>query len=324
MVMRAGPVQTVRRWWLARQAPSATLTLHHRNLYILPTRMGWMLGATLLLLLVASINDQLNLGYMLTFWLLGMAVVGMHLTHGNARGLQWTAPAHTLHGHAGDALPVPLQVHNPSRRSAWAIGLGWHGGALQWHDVAPGTQALPLAWTAARRGRHTLPPLKLETRYPLGAFRAWAWWRLPTEALVYPAVEADAPPWPSARTTGSDTEGDAPAARDEAGLRDQLRPFRQGDTPRDIAWKKSASALSLGPAHWISRERDAAPRGRLLLEPAMTGLADPEAALSRLCAWVLRADALGIDYGLRLGAHTIAPSNGEAHRHACLEALALC
>jgi uncharacterized protein (DUF58 family) len=324
MAMRAGPVQTVRRWWLARHAPSATLTLHHRNLYILPTRMGWMLGATLLLLLVASINDQLNLGYMLTFWLLGMAVVGMHLTHGNARGLQWTAPAHILHGHAGDALPVPLQVHNPRRRGAWAIGLTWHGGALLWHDLAPGTQALSLPWTAARRGRHALPTLKLETRYPLGAFRAWTWWRMPTEALVYPAVEADAPPWPSSRTKGTDTEGDAPTAQDEAGLRDQLRPFRQGDTPRDIAWKKSASALSLGPAHWISRERDAAPRGRLLLEPAMTGLADSEAALSRLCAWVLRADALGIDYGLRLGAHTLAPSHGEAHRQACLEALALC
>lgn len=324
MAIRVGPVQGVRRWWLTRHTPSATLTLHHRNLYILPTRMGWMLGATLLLLLVASVNDQLNLGYMLTFWLLGMAVVGMHLTHGNARGLRWAAPTHALRGHVGEALSAPVTVHNPRRHSAWAVGLGWHNTPLAWHDVAAGTHTLQLKWTPPRRGRHALPPLKLETRYPLGAFRAWTWWRWPTEALIYPAVEADAPPWPTTRTTGSDTEGDAPAVCDDTGPRDQLRPFRQGDTPRDIAWKKSASALSLGPAHWISRERDAAPRGRLWLEPAMAGLADTEATLSRLCAWVLRADALGIDYGLRLGAHTIAPSNGEAHRQACLEALALC
>lgn len=324
MAQRAAPVDALRRWWLERHAPSATLTLHHRNLYILPTRMGWMLAATLLLLLVASINDQLNLGYMLTFWLLGMAVVGMHLTHGNARGLRWTAPTHTLRGHAGEALPVPLQVHNPHRRGAWAIGLAWREGAWHWHDIAPGTQALALTWTAPRRGRHPLPPLQLGTRYPLGAFRAWAWWRLPTEALVYPAVEMDAPPWPAGQAVGTDAEGVTSQALPGGGARDQLRPFRHGDTPRDIAWKKSASALALGPAHWISREPDAAPRGRLLLEPALTGLSDTEAALSRLCAWVLRADALGIDYGLRVGGRNIPPSSGDAHRQNCLEALALC
>jgi hypothetical protein len=46
-----------------------------------------MLGATLLVLLVASINYQLNLGYLLTFLLAGSAVVGMHVCHGTLRGL---------------------------------------------------------------------------------------------------------------------------------------------------------------------------------------------------------------------------------------------
>lgn len=324
MVRHAGPVDALRRWWLTRHAPHAALTVHHRNLYILPTRMGWMLGVTLLLMLVASINDQLNLGYMLTFWLLGMAVVGMLLTHANARGLRWIAPTLTLRGHADAPLSVPLRVHNPRQRSAWAIGLSWQNGDRHWHDLAPGTQSLALTWTPARRGRHSLPPLLLETRYPLGAFRAWAWWRLPTEAMVYPAVEMDAPPWPAAHEAGTDAEsviGQAPLL---GGVRDQLRPFRHGDAPRDIAWKKSAHALSLGSAHWISRDSDAQPHGRLLLAPTMTGLADTEAALCRLCAWVLRADALDIDYGLRIGEHNISPARGDAHRQRCLEALALC
>ena len=46
-----------------------------------------MLGATLLVLLVASINYQLNLGYLLTFLLAGSVVVGMHVCHGTLRGL---------------------------------------------------------------------------------------------------------------------------------------------------------------------------------------------------------------------------------------------
>jgi hypothetical protein len=40
-----------------------------------------------MVLLVASINYQLNLGYLLTFLLAGSAVVGMHVCHGTLRGL---------------------------------------------------------------------------------------------------------------------------------------------------------------------------------------------------------------------------------------------
>ena len=38
----------------------------------------------------------------------------------------------------------------------------------------------------------------------------------------------------------------------------------------------------------------------------------------------LMADQQGLSYGLRLPALAVAPSSGEAHRRACLEALALC
>ncbi|MDO9290236.1 MAG: hypothetical protein Q7U09_01575, partial [Hydrogenophaga sp.] len=46
----------VQRWFHSRAPRTDTLTLTQRNVYILPTRAGWMLGLTLLLLLVGSIN----------------------------------------------------------------------------------------------------------------------------------------------------------------------------------------------------------------------------------------------------------------------------
>ena len=58
-------------WFLSRRPPSDTLELTQRNVYIVPSTAGWMLGVTLLLLLVGSINYQLNLGYLLTFLLAG-------------------------------------------------------------------------------------------------------------------------------------------------------------------------------------------------------------------------------------------------------------
>ncbi|HSO44739.1 MAG TPA: DUF58 domain-containing protein, partial [Rhodoferax sp.] len=84
----------VAHWWQSRLPLSDGITLTQRNVYIMPTRAGLMLGVTLLVLLVAAINYQLNLGYLLTFLLAGSALVGMHVGHGTLRGLtlNLTAP----------------------------------------------------------------------------------------------------------------------------------------------------------------------------------------------------------------------------------------
>ncbi len=73
-------------WFLSRRPPSDIVELTQRNVYIVPTRAGWMLAATLLVLLIASINYQLNLGYLLTFMLAGCVAVGMHVGHATLRG----------------------------------------------------------------------------------------------------------------------------------------------------------------------------------------------------------------------------------------------
>ncbi len=95
-----------------------------------------MLGATLLVLLVASINYQLNLGYLLTFLLAGSAVVGMHVCHGTLRGL-------TLHLIAPNNLFAlataffDVKLINARRSPRYAIGLSVLGtGHWAWTDVA--------------------------------------------------------------------------------------------------------------------------------------------------------------------------------------------
>ena len=85
--LAGGPRRRLRTWWLARHARTDTWTLTQRNIYILPTRAGLAFALTLLMMLLASINYQLNLGYLLTFLLAGSGAVSMHLTHGTLRGL---------------------------------------------------------------------------------------------------------------------------------------------------------------------------------------------------------------------------------------------
>ncbi|HSV35294.1 MAG TPA: DUF58 domain-containing protein, partial [Ramlibacter sp.] len=100
-----------RQWWQSRLPLSDTTTLTQRNVYIMPTRPGFMLGATLLVLLVGSINYQLNLGYLLTFLLAGSGVVGMHVCHGTLRGLtlNLTAPDAQF---AGSSAPLSIVLTN--------------------------------------------------------------------------------------------------------------------------------------------------------------------------------------------------------------------
>jgi hypothetical protein len=73
-------------------------------------------------LLVASINYQLNLGYLLTFLLAGSALAGMHVCHGTLRGLSMNllAPDDQFAG-AGAVLGIRLQ--NRRRSVRHSIGL---------------------------------------------------------------------------------------------------------------------------------------------------------------------------------------------------------
>ncbi len=313
------------RWFFLRRPPSDTAELTQRNVYILPTGAGWMLFFTLAVLLVASINYQLNLGYLLTFSLAGSAIVGMHVGHATLRGLalQLLTPDAA---YAGTAAVFRIVLHNPRRRVRYGIGLSVRGsGQWTWSDVpAQGSETIEIAFRPQRRGLHAVPPLTAETLFPLGTFRVWTVWRPASRLLVYPAPEAHPPPLPGG-TPGAAPASSTPvpvpcAAGDFAGL----RAYRRGDPRQLIVWKKAAQAQAAGSDNLTSRDMQQAQPQGLWLDAQQAALPDLEAQLSRLCAWVLMADRLGLAYGLRVGGAVVGPASGEPHRRRCLEVLATC
>ena len=312
--------QRFRSWWQARLPLSDTTTLTQRNVYILPTRPGLMLVATLLVLLVASINYQLNLGYLLTFLLAGCAVVGMHVCHGTLRGLTLNlAPPEPVF--AGQNAPLRIVLTNDRKATRYGIGLAvldeTHEDHWAWTDVPGlGTATVSVAFQPARRGLHRIPPLTAETRFPLGTFRVWTVWRPAAQVLVYPQPERQPPPLPE----GEPRSGAAGRARVAlAGEFDGVRAYRRGDPMKLVVWKKAAKSDEL-----VSRDTQQAQRRELWLDFARAGPVDADARVARLAAWVLQAEKLGLDYGLRLPGQQILPDTGEAHKRRCLEALALC
>lgn len=322
---RRAPLRArIDRWFLARRPPSDALELTQRNVYIVPTRAGWMLAATLLLLLVASINYQLNLGYLLTFLLAGSVTVGMHVCHGTLRGLAIHLMAPEPR-YAGAAAVFRVVLDNTRRSTRYGIGLAVHrSGQWAWCDVpAEGSATVEVAFKPERRGLHPVPTLTAETRFPLGTFRVWTVWRPASQVLVYPAPEVHPPPLPA----GEPMAGQAASAALRthlAGEYDGVRAYRRGDPLKLVVWKRAAQAQAAGSEDLVSRDTQQAQRQELWLDAQAAGLPDMEARLSRLCAWVLMADRLGVDYGLRVAGRVVAPSQGEAHKRQCLEVLALC
>ena len=327
-------LQTRFRAWFENRLPMTDqVTLTQRTVYILPTRPGLMLGVTLLTLLVASINYQLNLGYLLTFLLAGSALVGMHVCHGTLRGIAMHLIAPSAH-YAGTMAAFDIKLSNEKRSIRHGIGLSVLSATVKstkqdhwsWADVpAQGSSTVQVAFKPERRGLHRLPTLTAETRFPLGTFRVWTVWRPAAQVLVYPAPEANPPSLPP----GEPRSGGAThiAQAQTSAEFDGVRAYRRGDPLKLVVWKKAAKADendSRESGGLVVRDTQQAQRHELWLDFAQAGAGGKEQKLSRLCAWVLAAEKLALDYGLRLPALEIKPASGEAHKRQCLEALALC
>ena len=337
------------RWWDAHHPRRDQLSLTHRNVYILPTASGLLFLALLLTLLLASINYQLSLGYLLTFVLAASGVASMHLTHANLRGLQWQLLPPEPSGAGGR---VRLQVHadNP-RGTRWGVGLAWSRSTAPrtlspppaepvWVDLAAqGRTTVELRLPAPQRGWWQLPNLHVETRFPLGLFRAWAVWRPAATVTVWPQAEFPSPPGPPSSAL---KPGESPLAtppRPAPGVSDTLewqglRPYRAGDAPRLLAWKQmarwSAEPGAADPGdpsrrwsvHDWRAEPPAAGLPQALAWSATADLREPEARLSRLTAWVETLHAQGRPFSLELPPTELPTGAGEAHRRAALQALA--
>jgi len=306
------------RWLLNRLPATDTTLLTQRNIYIVPTKAGLAFALTLLLMLVAAINYQLNLGYVLTFLLAGAGGVSMHLTHGTLRAL-------TLHLRpvtpvfAGEPAALDIVISNPGRERH-ALAVHFHdrelaGHSFAWSDVpAQGQAGVRVTLTPRTRGWQEVPLLEVETVFPFGLFKAWTVWRPATRVLAWPRLE----PAPPALPRTSVAPGEQTLPQHEAGHElDGVRSYRRGDSLRQVVWKKVAKSGQL-----VSRETRAAGTRELWLDWASTAAPDTEHRLSRLAAWVQAAAHGGLMYGLRLPGGELAPAQGEAHRRAALDALA--
>jgi uncharacterized protein (DUF58 family) len=297
-------------------AARGAIVIPQRRVYILPSRLGLLFGAVLLILLMGSINYMLSLGFALTFLLAGAGLAGMVQTTRNLARLAVHA-GRAEPAFAGDRALYRLALANGAAFDRPEILLRHVASAAECRiDVpAAGTAEAVLAIPAARRGWQPLGRVLLETRFPLGLFRAWTFVEPAARCLIYPRPEPGPLPPPAPSQQAGGARAHAQGSDDFSGL----RAYQPTDSPRHVAWKSAARSEDMLTKQFAG---EAVAELWLLLSdlPASLGL---ETRLSRLAGWVLAAERSGAHYGLRLPGTEIAPGRGEFHRGACLEALAL-
>lgn len=304
---------------LGRQG-QAVVTLDRRRIFVLPTAAGLAYAGVLALMLLTAINYSLSLGFALVFGLAGLGFVAMFHSFRNLVEIRIEAlPSDPVH--AGHPAVFALRTHSVDARPRLALRIGIRPDEAHCFDL-PGDAALTLhlRCAAPRRGWLACPRVRLDTCYPLGLVRAWAYANTGQRCLVYPAVDATRPPLPRGSASGQGES--APVRRPGEDDFAHLREHRPSDSPRHVAWKAAARSADEQPL--LTKQFESSGSNDLWLDwYALPADLDDETRLSRLTGWVLDADQAGLRWGLKLPDLELAPAGGAAHCTRALRALAL-
>jgi hypothetical protein len=310
--------------WMHQRIAAGPHLLGKRSVFILPTRQGFYLAFFLLAMLLACINYNLSLGYMLTFFVFAVGMGAMHRTHQNLLGTRIEAlPAAPVF--AGEPVALPIKLDNPSRLIKHAITVAPRGEpsrAVHASLPSQGSDTPGLTLAPLPRGIHRLPALEISSSYPLGLWRAWSYAFSLGTVTVYPEAKSPLPqllalPQHSAQAAMPvnnirDNQGDAVSHLESVTVA----------TARAIHWP----ALAKGQLAQRLLDNDTPLSQGVMLALAGCTVTGTEAQLSQLCFAIQHCAANGVPFVLHVQGMRY-PASGQAsleaaHIEQCLHALA--
>jgi uncharacterized protein (DUF58 family) len=319
--------------WLFRNhmEPRGDVTLDRRRVFILPTRAGLIFFLVALTVWFGSLNFNLQLGFLLSFLVMSVSLVGMYQTHRNLVHLA-VREQRAVPVHAGEVAAFDFVIDNPTGEARYAVNLAFilprrrRGVSRRsteqplqgvWVDIpASSSERASIGLPTRRRGRRDCPRVRISTRFPFGLWEAWAYVSPQLTTIVYAAPEVDAPPLPGGSGGDRDVSNGIVAGNDDfAGV----RPYRPGDPLKSIAWRLAAHSDELSVKLFESSAGEETVLDLSDLPPGVP----LEQRLARLTRWVLVAEGAGLRYSLNLPGVQIPTATGQAHRARCLEAIAL-
>jgi uncharacterized protein (DUF58 family) len=166
--------------------------LEYRHVFVLPTAFGWAFGVMLILMALGGLNFNNNMALMLVFLLGTIAQLTTFIAYRNLVGL-------TIHSiscepvFCGEPANFRVFISNNDERQRFAVQAGFRD-AQDCKDLKINSrEVFRLNAPTQARGWLEMPSFRLETRFPLGFFKAWSWIFPQTRCLVYPKPAIYAP-----------------------------------------------------------------------------------------------------------------------------------
>lgn len=288
-----------------------------RQLFILPTRIGWYFSVILLALFAIAVKFDNQAAFMMLFLLVAIGIISMHYTHNNVIDLELnTGVAKPVF--LGKNAQFPIKILNTSKQSRQAIWIMCAGYKqvfkVDTNDAFETLITLP----TIKRGYLECPEITLSSQFPLGLFFCWSRRFQSTQrCIVYPHP-LDLVPYPESGDNSSEAHSKLSVKNNQADY-SGMKAYQPGDRPRDIHWPSLAKTHKLITV----QHEDQSSSSINLSWYSLPRHLSVEDRLSQLCYWVIKAEKNDIRYKLEMPNHTIEHDSGTQHLQECLRILAL-
>lgn len=254
-------LQELRKRLRIRFAAPCGVPLGIHNLYVWPNKNGWILLVILLAMLAFGINYQNNLVLILAVFLLCVTFTSVFYGFFNMNGVSVEIKKMHVAVHAGTTLPLPVFVTARTAPGQSRIIRGLRitapgAAVLIAPDLVSGS-TVQLNFVNEKRGLFQVPLLAVCSSWPLGIINTFSYIKPESEILIYPrpvSCEYLLDRLPGLVTDSRDNSpekqgfSEIPETRARIQSRDEIsgvRPYRPGDPPGIIDWKRTARGQGL-------------------------------------------------------------------------------
>jgi len=305
--------------WLKKRIPAALKqNLSNRNVFIFPTKFGFVFLFFDLILFLLATNYQNNLIMLLSYLLASLFISAMLHSFFNLSGLQLEAKAN-VKGFAGNYLYLPIKLISSKGRFnlnfSFAQQTEANRASINANQFEKAKSEVLVPMYCDKRGIFAAGRVKLSSEYSLGLFTCWTQLAFASTFVVYPE-----PKQVQLKLNNhllDDESANSTKIVDQGDDFYQLKNYVLGEPLSQVAWKHLAKGQG-----WFSKANQQNVSQQQWLNLAEMPSTNIEQKLSYLCYLAQEYNQQGIEFGVVLGEQKIAPTQGKEHLEQCLMALA--
>lgn len=302
-----------KKWMVKRLPSSQKQILNQRRLFIFPTLQGLGFLVVCALVLIAAVNYENNLAYIVVFFMLSLFNTAILFTFKNLSGLQLEAN-NSDPGFEGEHVGFKVKLVANSKSQHHQVFLSFKSQIKTTVTLmCKESKTITLLASASHRGLVRADRVRIESTYPLGFIRCWSWIDLDMQALVYPKpIVCDANVF-----IGSADEGREHGFRQGDDFHG-LRAYQFGDSLTQSYWPSLAKGQALQQKQYRSFQSQ---DHSLNFDNFHQG--NLELTLSHICYVALQLNKKNEAFSLMMPSTQLTLSSGEKHLHQVLKALAM-